>query len=216
VTARKGSKSRRSARPGRPAADKGVEAREALLAEASRLFALHGADGVSLRRIAKAAGVTPAMIHYYFGSKEGLYDAMLARTFARVVSRVRTAMSRGGGLADLLDVLIEAFAAEPWIPTLVVREVLTEGGRFREQFIRDYASHMAEILPGLIRREIKAGRFRRDLDPTLAFLSLIGMTVMPFVARPVIERVLDIEYDESFLSHLAEHTHAMFIQGAGS
>ena len=212
-------------RPGRPAAEDRPEVRDALLDAAGRLCGLHGAGEVSLRRIAADAGVTPAMIHYYFGDKDGLYDAMLERTFGRLIERVRSAVgagpgpaedSAGDGLRGLLRVMTHAFGEEPWIPALVVREVLAEGGRFRERFIRGYASRMAELLPGLMRREIEAGRFRADLDPSLAFVSFVGMTVMPFVARPVVERVLGLGYDEEFLERLAAHTHRLFVEGARS
>lgn len=210
--------------PGRPSAEDRTEARDALLDAAGRLFAQHGASGVSLRRLATEAGVTPAMVHYYFGGKQGLHDAMLERTFARVLERVRAVADRGRDapgsagdrLRDLLEVLMGSFAAEPWVPTLVVREVLSEGGRFRDQFIRGYASHMADLLPGLMRREIEAGRFRADLDPELAFVSFMGMTLMPFVARPVLERVLGIDYDEAFLRSFAAHTQRLFVEGAQS
>lgn len=200
--------------PGRPAEDRRLNAREALLDAASRLFAAHGVQGVSLRRIADEAGVTPAMVHYYFGNKEGLYDAMLSRAFARILEAVRTATADGGQLEPLLQVLLTTVTAEPWIPTLVIREVLTEGGRLRDQFVKGYASHMAVLLPSLIQREIDAGKFREDLDPTLSFLSLIGMSVMPFVARPVVERVLGINYDQRFVDVFAAHTHRLFVEGA--
>jgi AcrR family transcriptional regulator len=198
---------------------------------------------VSLRRLAAEADVTPAMIHYYFGSKEGLYDALLERTFERVVERVRALSEREQAAADgarsprerpgdpvrepvrdpvrdplrdLLAILAETIAAEPWVPTLVVREVLMEGGRFRERFISDYASHMATLLPGLMRSEIAAGRLRADLDPRLAFLSFMGMSIFPFVARPVVERVLGIDYDEAFVEDFIAHTRRLFLEGAGA
>lgn len=208
--------------PGRPAAEARPQARESLLDAASRLFGQYGVSAVSLRRLASEADVTPAMVHYYFGSKEGLYHAMLERTFARILERVRAALAQGRSDAEptgdqleaLLAVLMEALAAEPWVPTLVVREVFTEGGRFRERFIRGYASQMAELLPGLVRREVEARRFREDLDPQLAYLSLMGMTLLPFVARPVAERVLGIAYDAEFLRRFAAHTQRLFVQGA--
>jgi len=210
--------------PGRPTAGDRPEARDALLDAASRLCARHGAAAVSLRRIAAEAGVSPAMVHYYFGDKDGLYDAMLDRTFGRLVERVRAVAAEHGvdevapddRLAGLLRVVTGALAEEPWIPTLVVREVLSEEGRFRERFVAAYASRMAELLPGLMREEIAGGRFRRDLDPQLAFLSFMGMTVFPFVARPVVERVLGLEYDEAFLARFAEHTRRLFVEGARS
>jgi len=206
--------------PGRPNADNRPAARDALLDAASRLCGRHGAAAVSLRRIAEEAGVSPAMVHYYFGDKSGLYDAMLERTFGRLVERVRSVTTAGardeGGerLAALLRVVMGAVTEEPWIPSLVVREVLSEEGRFRERFIEAYASRMAELLPGLMRDEVAAGRFRHDLDPQLAFLSLMGMTLFPFLARPVAERVLDLDYDEAFLRRFADHTRRLFVEGA--
>jgi TetR/AcrR family transcriptional regulator len=212
---------RRARRPGRPDADSGhPEVREALLQAAGRLFAAHGYRAVSLREIAQDAGVTPAMIHYYFGDKQGLYDAMLEEVFARVLQRVRGALSGktglGDGLPDLLEVLTSTFAAEPWLPGLMIREVFSEEGRFRERFIDAYASQMAALLPALVQREIAAGRFRDDLDPRLAFVSLLGMTVFPFVARPVVERVLGLKYDERSRRVFAEHTRRIFMEGVES
>jgi AcrR family transcriptional regulator len=211
--------------PGRPAAESDrPDVRDALLEAAGRLFARHGAAEVSLRRVADEAGVTPAMVHYYFGSREGLYDAMLERAFSRVLARVREVARREAGGEDpeaerfgaLLEVLVGTFAAEPWIPTLVVREVLAEGGRFRERFVRGYASQMAALLPGLMQREIAAGHFRSDLDPRLTFLSFMGMTLVPFVARPVVERVLGLEYDAAFLRDFVAHTRGVFLDGVRS
>jgi len=206
--------------PGRPPGADRPSARDALLDAAARLVAQSGAGAVSLRRIAGEAGVTPAMIHYYFGDKEGLYDAMLDRTFARLVARVRDAATSpdrpDDRLARLLGVLTSTWAAEPWVLGLLVREVLAEGGHFRERFIENYASQMGELLPGLMRAEIDEGHLREDLEPELAFLSFMGMTMFPFVARPVVERVLGIAYDEDFLDRFAAHTHRLFLEGAQS
>lgn len=206
-------------RPGRPSGRaRGPAVREALIEEAGRLFARHGYTAVPLRRIARAAGVTPAMVHYYFGDKQGLYDAMLEHALARVLARVRAVMgggvARGEELAALLGVMVETLGAEPWIPQLVLREVLSEEGRFRERFVRGYASQLAEMVPGLVRREIAAGRFRADLDPALGFVSLMGMTAFPFAARPVLERVLGLAYDDAFLRRFREHTLRLFLEGA--
>jgi hypothetical protein len=137
-----------------------------------------------------------------------------------VLARVRGALAeRPGlddGLAGLLEVITSTLAGDPWLPHLLVREVLSDEGRFRERFIDAYASKMASLLPAQIRGEIEAGRFRADLDPRLAFVSLLGMTIFPFVARPVVERVLGLEYDEPGRRAFAEHTRRLFLEGARS
>ena len=58
-------------------ADRGAQAREALIAHATRIFAAKGFAAASTREICQAAGANVAAIHYYFGDKEGLYRAVL-------------------------------------------------------------------------------------------------------------------------------------------
>jgi AcrR family transcriptional regulator len=191
--------------------------RDRLLDAASALFARRGYAAVPIREIARSAGVTSAMVHYYFGDKRALYHEMLERALGRVLERVRRVVAErtGGeaGLVGLLEVVQGALAADPWIPPLVLREVLSEEGRFRERFVEIYASQLARIVPGLIESEIRAGRFRADLDPRLAFLSFVALMAFPFVARPVIERALGIDYDADFPARLAAHSRRMFLEG---
>ncbi|HXK21191.1 MAG TPA: TetR/AcrR family transcriptional regulator [Myxococcota bacterium] len=201
----------RRRKPGRPAGHEGrADPRESLLDAAARLYAGRGPH--SLRAVATAAGVTPAMVHYYFGDRHGLDDALLERALAHVLERV----SQVRRLEDLPATVAQAFGAEPWIPPLLVREVLSEGGRFRRRFIERYASNIARLVPGMLEAEIAAGRLRRDLDPKLAFVSLLGMLAFAFIARPVLEPVLGLRYDAAFLTRFAEHTRRLFLEGARS
>ena len=201
---------RTSRRPGRPARRRPrADVRDRLLEEAGRLFGREGVGRVSLRQIADAAGVTPAMVHYYFGDKQGLCAAMLGRALARILEGARK-LDR---LDELPALMVGALAAEPWIPPLLVQEVFSEGGRYRDRFVAEYASDMTRIVPELVRAEIERGRFRDDLDPRLALLSLIGMIMFPFAARPVLERVLGDDYDSDVVAKLADHTLRVFLKG---
>ena len=59
--------------------DRGVLAREQLIAHATRIFSTKGYAAATTREICEAAGVNVAAIHYYFGDKEGLYRTALLR-----------------------------------------------------------------------------------------------------------------------------------------
>lgn len=58
-----------------------TETRDAILAAARELFAEKGYDGASVRAIARSAGVDPALVHHFFGSKEGLFVAAMEFPF---------------------------------------------------------------------------------------------------------------------------------------
>ena len=62
--------------PGRPSEGAG-DKRKAILSAALTLFASQGAAATSLPEIGRAAHVTPAMVHYYFGGRSGLIDALM-------------------------------------------------------------------------------------------------------------------------------------------
>jgi len=86
---------------------------ERILDAAELLFARHGVDATSLRSITSEAGVNAAAIHYHFGSKEGLLEAVVSRRIAPLnQERLKQldhleATSRGGAIP--LERLIEAF-----------------------------------------------------------------------------------------------------------
>src|SRR6478736_6738604 len=73
---------------GRPAKSSGIDMRQAILDAAEGLFARHGFYGVTTRQVAAEAGVDTALIHYYFGAKRELFDAVFLRR-AEVVNQER-------------------------------------------------------------------------------------------------------------------------------
>ncbi|AWK10492.1 TetR family transcriptional regulator [Streptomyces spongiicola] len=72
---------RRRGRPARTAAETGPAARERILQTARAEFAQRGYDKTSVRGIAKAAGVDPALVHHYFGTKDEVFAAAIEVSF---------------------------------------------------------------------------------------------------------------------------------------
>jgi AcrR family transcriptional regulator len=207
---------RRGRRPGRPpGGDAAV--RESLLAAARRLFLAHGFASVGIRQVAAAAGTSPASIHYHFGDKLGLYRVMLEQAVAPIAQALERLGDPSGDVqvevTELIRVYTRVLAANPWIPTLIVQEVLSEQGRFREQFIEHFAGRLAPLFIAIVGREQARGAFRRDLDPRLAALSTISLTVFPLLALPVTSRVLGLTVEGEALERLVNHTSRVLLEG---
>ena len=204
---------------GRPASGDAA-VRGALLDAARSLFLARGFAAVSIREIAAAAGATAAMIHYYFGDKLGLYRAMLEAAAGPFRAALEGMLGRQAGgppdVGSLIHLYMHTLATNPWVPQLIVQEVLAEGGRFRTQFIDQFAGRLAPMLVDLLRREQAAGRVRADVDPKLAAISAISLCVFPFVSLPVTSRVLGLSVEGESLDRLATHTTNVFLRGLGS
>ena len=86
-------------RTGRRAGDSGT--REAILAASRKRFAEHGYDGATIRGIAADAGVDPALVHHFFGSKERLFAAAM-RLPVVPGELIAAALAAGPGPGDSL------------------------------------------------------------------------------------------------------------------
>ena len=94
-----------------------VETRETILDAAEDLFSKHGFYGVTIREVAREAGVDTALIHYYFGAKRDLFDAVFLRRAEvwnneRVEAMNRYARDAGDDMT--LEGLLDAFLRPPF------------------------------------------------------------------------------------------------------
>jgi AcrR family transcriptional regulator len=192
--------------------------RERLLEVAQQLFAERGYAAVSVRALARAAHVSPAMIAYYFRDKAGLLDAVVDGVFERLLAQVGTlagATGAGAGAAErFIRLYIDTLAHEPWLPSFLVREVLGGEAARRARFAARVPARLAPLVVPLLRREAESGRLRADLDPALTLLSVLGMCAFPFLVQPLVGDILGYRLDESFRSRLADHTVRLFLDGA--
>ncbi len=204
-------------RPGRPPESDQREVREALLNAACRLFSRHGYSAVSLRALAAEAGVTPAMVHYYFGDKHGLYMAILEATVGEALADLEAAdtdFSGGDALGVFMDRYIGMLAANPWLAPLIYREVLLAEGKLPAEFLERFPTRIRRLLRGALEVAMQRGEIRRDLDLDLVLISLIGSCVFPFLARPMIEQGLGVPVDDAFAERWRQHARRLFLEGA--
>lgn len=85
--------------------------RRKVLGAASVLFAEHGLDGVSVRDVARDAGVSLGLVHHYFGSKDALYQAAIAAMYAELGplrADFDQALAEGLDLAALIERVVRA------------------------------------------------------------------------------------------------------------
>ncbi|HJN97243.1 MAG TPA: TetR family transcriptional regulator [Gammaproteobacteria bacterium] len=199
---------------GRPAGGDSDKVRASLIDVARQHFLSRDFKAVSIRQIAESAGVNGAMVNYYFGGKQGLYMAMVDGMLAELEANLTDLGDDSHmSLADFSNSYCLLLARNPWWPNFMVREVLFSEGEIREAIIEKFGNIIGPRLVGLVEREISQGHFRAELDPRLTVISLMGMTIFPFLARPVMEQVFKLELNETTAATIAAHNTQLFMTG---
>lgn len=170
------------------------DARERILAAAEEEFSAKGFAGARVAAIAGVAGVNKAMLYYYFGSKEGLYEAVFLRTFEAIASVAAQTMSAPSmDSARRVQGFIRGYRAvvleRPHFVRMMIRDLLDGGQTALRLLVPRFQPHLDQL-----REAYQQGMFRDVLQPGLdpAFIPLV--LISPYVtfaaARPVIKELL--------------------------
>ena len=201
---------------GRPRGD-APDLRASLLDAAMTSYVRHGIAATTLRHIAGDAGVTPALVHYYFDDAAGLRDAVIAERLMPVFVEIRDTVldlpdaSLRDVLAAFIDVICAQIARHAWLPPLWIREVVSEGGSLRDLLVTRLAPQMAGVLAERFAREQAAGRLNAALDPRLLMVSVIGLTLFPASGMPIWRQILDS--DDLGIDDVRTHALALLERG---
>jgi TetR/AcrR family transcriptional regulator len=196
-------------RPGRPRSSE-VDSREKLLAAALTAFADFGFEGASLRAIAVAAGFDVAMIFHRFGSKEGLWRAVVesvAADFQASLAHELLPLIQGDAplvqrVTQVLDIFMDKLVQRPTITLLIMRETSVPGER-RDFLVSRLLGPSCERFAPFWQEAMEAGVLRRS-DPVLFHVGIFGAMAMILAFRPILPNLGAAEMD---LAELKAHIH---------
>lgn len=187
--------------------------REALILEAAeREFLRKGYAGARTVAIAEAAGVTHAMLHYYFRTKEKLFERILSRKL--MMLRDVILASLGDSRMPLFDKIrlairshLDFIADNPDLPRFLVGEVF--GQPERMAVMLDMLKIHAPLIVESLQRQINEYAERREcrkVDARMLLIDIVSLNVFSFMAAPITSPVLgDLADDkETFLARRKE------------
>jgi AcrR family transcriptional regulator len=206
-------------RPGRPIGSaRGPEQRTRLLDTALNLFARQGIVDTTLGAIAREAGFTPAMVHYYFKTRDQLLDVLIEERFLPLRKAIGGAFEANpddpvAAITQLAQRLVALSDQNPWFPPLWVREVISEGGLLRQRMHERFGHTYHQASVKRIQQWQKEGRMNAELEPSLVFLTLLGLTILPLATSKMwrndpVRRSLTSD-------DIARHAVALLVHGLG-
>ena len=182
----------------------GLEAR--IVDAARQLFIERGFVGTSMSDIASRAGINRPTLHYYFRTKERMFDAVFGGIVGTLVPRVKDIVLQpdrpiGERVASVVDAYYDVFGANPGLPMFIVREMHRDfDGVVRTIMELRLGQYIESVRQGL-QGEMDSGRLRQ-VPMRYLFLTFYSMLTMPIVAGHLCRTVL-LDEGETFADLLA-------------
>jgi TetR/AcrR family transcriptional regulator len=167
--------------------------RNKLLAAATCLFAERGLNGISIRELSRAAGVSISMISYYFGGKEGLYSSVLEEQFAcyAYIEEIRTKnVEPLEKIEDYVRWTIRRHRNQPYLLRFYNSE-LTNPTRFFPTIVQPAIGNVIQVLIEIVEAGIARKQFREGLNPVDTVLAMAAMANYYFLSTLATEEFIN-------------------------
>lgn len=174
---------------------------ERILSVAVNVFQQKGLAGARMQEIADQAGINKAMLHYYFKTKDDLFNQVFEQALGLFVQKIQQILTSDVSLdekiSQYVDHTLDALSANPAIPPFVLHEINREPQRITDLFAGN--------------NRIDLARFTRHFPSTPQahqfFTDMVSLCVYPFVARPMLEKLLGLTSEgyQQFLQQRKQH-----------
>jgi AcrR family transcriptional regulator len=170
-----------------------------IVEQATHLFVARGYNGISMREIAEAVGVSKAGLYYHFKDKEALFMAILTANLDQLEIIIQTARQEGkttrGQIGQMMRAILAQAPDQRAIIQLASQEMANLSARSRTDFGRIYQAKFISQVEGILQAGIERGEIE-PIDTLLATWVLLGMAY-PFVSpsherEPESAKVVDL------------------------
>lgn len=178
---------------------------ERILEAAKDVFVSKGMEGARMQEIADKAGINKALLHYYFRTKERLFEAILSEiikvAFPKLSGILQSDKSIVTKIEEVVDAYIDLLIRHPFIPAFILKEINRDpSGLFK--LVVKYGINLEgifdQIQQAMDRGEIKPMR------PQHLAINVISMCVFPFAVRPILSYVVFKENEQEIKDFYAE------------
>ena len=163
---------------------------ELVIKEATRqVFLRKGFSGARMQDIADNAGINKALLHYYYRSKEKLFDVIFMEQFSELIGQLKQGLDSGLDLFEKIEFFIDKYISvlekNPYLPLFVINEISKDQERFIGRIKKFDAFPEAAAMVGMMLQAMEDGKIKR-YHPFHLLMNIISMSVFPFLAKPML------------------------------
>ncbi|HZX62447.1 MAG TPA: helix-turn-helix domain-containing protein [Bacteroidales bacterium] len=169
-----------------------------ILEAAKKVFHRKGFEGTRMQEIADEAGINKSLLHYYFRTKENLFDAVFKAAFREIFTKLFTTVDSNDPLEKKLKNLINEYIGflqkNSYLPGFILAELNQNPDKIIEVF------KSAPVSPSMLIEKMKKSVNDEKLEKTDVrelFINILALCIFPIIARPMLQHIFEFS-DEEF------------------
>ncbi len=167
---------------------------ERILIAAKKVFIAKGMAGARMQDIADEAGINKALLHYYFRSKEKLFETIFIEMSLRFLPLVNSIFESDMSLFEKIETFCREYISKitenPFIPLFVLNEMNKQPETFVKKMWGGKKPQVGKLVQQ-IELEAKRGKIRK-VNPAHLLMNMISMCIFPFVGKPLCQMVMGL------------------------
>lgn len=188
---------------------------ELIFKSAIAIFHKKGLAGARMQEIADEAGINKAMLHYYFRSKQLLFEAVFKKALMQLAPQIHLVLNSEDSLFEKIenfaDTYISFVVENPFLPTFIIQELNNN-----PDFAADFFSQAEFPKPTNFLLQIEEGiqnETLRNLNPKQVLVDMFSMAIFPFIGMPLLQKISNLDDNEykQLLEERKKHVASLLI-----
>jgi len=170
---------------------------EKILEAAKTVFHRKGFDGTRMQEIADEAGINKSLLHYYYRSKENLFDAVFKDAFNELFKKIFTIVGSDISFEEKIRYILNDYIGfmqkNPYIPSFILNEINHNPARIAD-LMKNLPTPPAEILTRVKKSLEDEGI--KGIDHRQFIINIVSLSIFPIIAKPLLKSILNLTEEE--------------------
>jgi len=179
---------------------------EQIFEAAKEVFHKKGFDGARMQEIADKAGINKSMLHYYYRSKDMLFEKVYQLSLMRALPQIVQRLNEDRPIEEKFRIFISDYLkviqANPHIPSFIIHELNTNPSRIQEFFIKQVSKKIQPFIEQL-RVAADEGKIVGGMKAEHIVANTMGLIIFPFIGKPILQIIFGLD-EEGFTNFIDE------------
>ena len=180
---------------------KDASTQDRILEAARKVFIEKGMAGARMQDIANEAGINKALLHYYFTSKDMLFEQIFSNTSKTFIPHVNELLQSDIPLFEKIEHIcadyISMVMRNPFMPLFLINEVNKQSSDFLKRMWGKQKPDLSKFIEQ-VKQEVKKGTIK-PIHPAHLYMNIMSMCVFPFLGKPMMQfmtKLTDKEFNQ--------------------